>query len=61
MLADVSDEIAASMMSAIAAMMEEASASETSVNFYQTIRLCYPIDSRLQRLFQLAALTSLSS
>jgi hypothetical protein len=46
----VSEVLAASIIRAIALMMEAANTSETSVNFYQTTRLYNPEDSNLHLL-----------
>jgi hypothetical protein len=43
-------KVAASIIRAIALMMEAANTSETSVNFYQATRRNNPEDSHLQRL-----------
>jgi hypothetical protein len=40
--------LSASIMRVIALMMEAASTSETSVNFYETSRRNFPQDSHLQ-------------
>jgi hypothetical protein len=44
---DVSEVLAASIISTIALMMEAASTFETSVKFYKTIRCNNPEDSHL--------------
>jgi hypothetical protein len=50
--------ITASIIRAIALMMEAVSTSETSVNFYQITQRNNPEDSHLQLLFKLTELTS---
>jgi ribosomal protein L18E len=48
MFTDVSEALAATIIKAIALMMEAASISETSVNFYQITRRYKPEDSHLR-------------